>query len=162
MRQRLKNLQKERYFMKQWVLSVAGIAILTVLADVILPGGQTRKYIKTVIGIVVTLVLVQPLLSFTAGGKYSFSLTEQEIEPQQQYISYVEYLEGQDAENLKNELVRVGFFCPTVTFDAKSRTNTVVFSEKYSAELQKKAQLAAEAAKPKHFVKFVWNNTELQ
>ena len=50
--------------MQQWVLSVAGIALLTVLCDVILPVGQTKKNIKTVIGIVETLVVVQPLLNF--------------------------------------------------------------------------------------------------
>ena len=38
--------------------------MLTVLCDVILPVGQTKKYVKTVIGIVVTLVVVQPLLNF--------------------------------------------------------------------------------------------------
>lgn len=47
--------------MGQWVVTVAGIAILSVLCDIILPDGQTRKYIKTVIGVIVTLVMLQPL-----------------------------------------------------------------------------------------------------
>ncbi len=145
--------------MKQWVLSVAGIAILTVLADIILPNGQTRKYIKTVIGIVVTLVLVQPLLAFTA-KQTDFSFENSAVEPQQQYVSYVESLQSRDADGIREELVSAGFFQPTVTFDAKTRTNTVIFSENYSADLLKKAQMSVEMAKPKYFVKFVWNNTE--
>ena len=69
--------------MAQWVLSVAGIAILSVLADVILPIGQTKKYIKTVIGVVVSLVLVQPIISL-AGGESDIFATSTEMEPQQQ------------------------------------------------------------------------------
>lgn len=50
--------------MGQWVVTVAGIAILSVLCDIVLPDGDTRKYVKTVVGIVVTLVMLQPIVNF--------------------------------------------------------------------------------------------------
>ena len=143
--------------MAQWVLSVAGIAILSVLADVILPVGQTKKYIKTVIGVVVSLVLVQPIISF-AGGE-SKIITTETVEPQQQYISYVEEQAQQGVTALSDKLNLAGFDNPSVTFVAKTRQFVVTFCEDYSQTLYEKAKNAAEKAKCKYPVKFVWNNT---
>lgn len=144
--------------MAQWVLSVAGIAILSVLADVILPVGQTRKYIKTVIGIVVTLVLVQPLFSFAGGG--GFFAEQADIQPQTQYISYVEATQSEGVDSLVSELKKAGFDNPTVTYAAKTRNFIVNFTENYSQTLYAKAQKAADNAKCRYPVKFLWNNTE--
>ena len=74
--------------MGQWVIAVAGIAILSVLCDVIIPEGQTRKYVKTVFGIVVTLVIVQPLIGIF-NGDWKFSAETDTIELQQGYIDNV-------------------------------------------------------------------------
>ena len=81
--------------MGQWVVTVAGIAILSVLCDVILPEGQTRKYVKTVFGIVVTLVIVQPIVGLL-DGDFDLWNTETETEVQQQYLANVE--DRQNAE----------------------------------------------------------------
>lgn len=73
-----------------WVVTVAGIAILSVLCDIVLPEGQTRKYIKTVFGVVVTLVIVQPIIGLFGGDLGDFSLsTDGETEIQGQYIENV-------------------------------------------------------------------------
>ena len=81
--------------MGQWVVTVAGIAILSVLCDVILPEGQTRKYVKTVFGIVVTLVIVQPIVGLL-DGDFDLWNTETETELQQQYLADIE--DRQNAE----------------------------------------------------------------
>ena len=144
--------------MAQWVMSVAGIAILSVLADVILPAGETKKYIKTIIGIVVTLVLVQPLISFAGYGGDFFA--DSQLEPQQQYVSYVEETQREGVSALLYELKSVGFVDPDVTFSAKNRQFIVHFCENYTKDLQEKALAATENAKLKYPVKFLWNNTE--
>lgn len=46
-----------------WVLSIAGVCVLGVLVDLILPNGQTKKYIKGIFAFVVVLVVVSPLPS---------------------------------------------------------------------------------------------------
>ena len=143
--------------MAQWVLSVAGIAILSVLADVILPVGQTKKYIKTVIGVVVTLVLVQPIFSIAAGD--SIFATDVEVQPQQQYISYVESQSQEGVATLLAELKNSGFTNPEVTYVAKIRQFVVSFRENYSENLYVRAVEAVERSKCKYPVKFVWNNT---
>lgn len=75
--------------MGQWVVTVAGIAVLSVLCDIVLPDGQTRKYVKTVIGVVVTLVMIQPLAGLVGGslnvGGYSED-KQADVVIQQQYL----------------------------------------------------------------------------
>lgn len=44
-----------------WVLSIAGICVLSVLVELILPEGQTRKYIKAIFSFFVIVVIIAPL-----------------------------------------------------------------------------------------------------
>lgn len=46
-----------------WVMAIAGVCVLGVLVDLILPNGQTKKYIKGIFAFVVVLVVVSPLPS---------------------------------------------------------------------------------------------------
>lgn len=145
--------------MKQWVLSVAGMAILSVIADIVLPNGQTRKYIKTVIGIVVTLVVVQPVFALFRQNNLS-TATEESYQPQQEYLGYVANLQQSDVENLHSVLTEAGFDNCAVYFDVKSNCLVAVFSEKFSAERYERAQTAVSLARCKSLVKYCWNNTE--
>ncbi|MEG1985724.1 MAG: stage III sporulation protein AF [Clostridia bacterium] len=47
--------------MSQWVLSIVGVIILGVLTDILLPEGQTNKYIKGIFSIVIIFVIISPL-----------------------------------------------------------------------------------------------------
>ncbi len=76
--------------MGAWVISICGIAVLAVLCDVILPDGNTRKYIKTVVGIVITLVIVQPIISlFTSSESGNWIQSGGKIEIQQSYLNHI-------------------------------------------------------------------------
>lgn len=57
-------LYKETTFVSSAITTIVGIALLSVLCDVILPDGSTKKYIRTVTGVVVTLVVVKCVLRF--------------------------------------------------------------------------------------------------
>ena len=46
-----------------WILAVAGICVLGVLVDLVLPNGQTKKYIKGIFAFFVVLVIISPLPS---------------------------------------------------------------------------------------------------
>ncbi len=46
-----------------WILSIAGVCVLGVLVDLILPSGQTKKYIKGIFSFIVVLVVISPLPS---------------------------------------------------------------------------------------------------
>ena len=44
-----------------WLLSIAGVSILSVLIDVILPTGQTNKFIKGIFAFCMILVIISPI-----------------------------------------------------------------------------------------------------
>lgn len=46
-----------------WILSIAGVCVLGVLVDLILPSGQTKKYIKGIFAFITVLVVISPLPS---------------------------------------------------------------------------------------------------
>ncbi len=76
--------------MGAWLISICGIAVLAVLCDVILPDGNTRKYIKTVVGIVITLVIVQPIISlFTSSESGNWIQSGGKVEIQQSYLNHI-------------------------------------------------------------------------
>ena len=47
--------------LSSWVVSIVGIVLLGIVADVILPQGQTNKYIKSIFSIITIFVIVSPL-----------------------------------------------------------------------------------------------------
>lgn len=146
--------------MKQWILSVASVAVLSVLCEIILPSGKTKKYVKTVIGVVVTLALAQPLFSlFGTVFKGNFS-SEKVISPQRQYLNYVQNTQAQDVQNLQNALQIVGFSNAEVAFDSSNLRYVANLRQNFSNEQLQKAQNAARLAKVKYKVEFCWNNTE--
>ena len=112
------------------VVTVAGIAILSVLCDIILPEGQTRRYVKTVFGVVVTLVIVQPLVGLF-NGDISFSRgRENAVEIQQSYVNSVNDRQLQSAaESAKKTLVANG-----IDADITATEKTVTVAVKTSWE----------------------------
>jgi len=44
-----------------WLLSIAGVVILSVLAEFVLPEGQMNKYTKVIFSFVILLVIIMPL-----------------------------------------------------------------------------------------------------
>lgn len=145
--------------MEQWLLSVAGIAVLSVLCDVVLPTGQTKKYIKTVIGIVVTLAIVQPLFAlFGQGVDGIFENTE--ITAQQQYLDYVSQTQEEEISVLKSALEKAGFSRVTVSFNAKTRRYVAMLNCRYTDDSYLAAHNAASSANCRFSVEFKWNNSE--
>ena len=71
--------------MKGWILSVVGMVLTVTLAEIMLPEGQTSKYVKGVISLMVVYVMVLPipmLLSakFDINSFFNFSASSYEID----------------------------------------------------------------------------------
>ncbi|MGN0789652.1 MAG: stage III sporulation protein AF [Christensenellales bacterium] len=49
--------------MKQWVLSIVGVVVLGVLVDVVMPEGESAKYIKGVFGVVAVITIISPIVN---------------------------------------------------------------------------------------------------
>ena len=73
--------------MTSWIVSVCGIALLSVLVDVILPDGKTQKYVQAVVGVVLTFAMLSPISRFftskdasnlSANGNFDTNITIQQ------------------------------------------------------------------------------------
>ena len=51
-------------YLRQWVLTIAGVAVFGSICDTILPGGNFRKYIRLAIGLVLILTMLTPIQKF--------------------------------------------------------------------------------------------------
>lgn len=70
-----------------WLLSVVGVVILGVLIDVVLPEGNTNKYIKAVFAFVIILVIVSPLTKLdSVDVSLENLMKENEIQLDEDYI----------------------------------------------------------------------------
>lgn len=52
---------------KSWILSIAGATVLTILADAILPEGETRGYVKSAVSVFIVFLLAFPVPSLVNG-----------------------------------------------------------------------------------------------
>ncbi|MBE7074439.1 MAG: hypothetical protein E7376_00440 [Clostridiales bacterium] len=70
-----------------WVLSIAGVCLLSVLVDLILPDGKVNATIKHIFSFVIVLVVLMPLPGLVK-GEYNLDnvLSELEFEIQDEYI----------------------------------------------------------------------------
>lgn len=46
-----------------WAISIAGVALLSVLVDIVLPQGKTSKFVKSAMSLICLCVIIQPLLN---------------------------------------------------------------------------------------------------
>ncbi len=108
-----------------WALSLTGIILLTVLADVILPDGQTRKYIKTVLSVVVVFVMLSPLPKLLSGGFSSDFFGDSMPVVQENYLSEVRRQKTlRLARSAENKLAAEGYKKTSVTVRTVEETGT--------------------------------------
>ena len=141
--------------MGQWVITVAGIAILSVLCDVILPEGQTRKYVKTVFGVVVTLVIVQPIVGLFSDG---WSLSNGNIgDIQQQYIESVDARHSQYATDSVRQLLEYkNISVNKITVSDMDKSVTVQLEETYSKQHEDIVRVVVNSYFPDYEVITIW------
>lgn len=143
--------------MGQWVVTVAGIAILSVLCDVILPEGQTRKYVKTVFGVVVTLVIVQPLIGlFDNDGWFSFNNGSVD-DIQQQYIESVDNRQNKNAaESVKLLLEYKEVSVSKITVSELDKSVTIQIEETYCKQCEDIVQVVVSSYFPNYEIITIW------
>ena len=143
--------------MGQWVVTVAGIAILSVLCDVILPEGQTRKYVKTVFGVVVTLVIVQPLIGLFNDSDW-FSFSSDSVDGiQEQYIESVDNRQNRNiADSLKLLLEYKDISVGSITVSNIEKSVTLQLEESYSKQHEDIVRVAVSSYFPDYEIITIW------
>lgn len=70
-----------------WLLGLVGIAILSVLVDILLPEGQTNKFIKGIFSLLIVFTLISPLAKLkNAEIDYSEMFSSGEIAVSEDYV----------------------------------------------------------------------------
>ena len=142
--------------MGKWVITVAGIAILSVLCDVILPEGQTRKYVKTVFGVVVSLVIIHPLIEVFSNG-FDASAADSEFAPQTQYIQSVANRQNHYTLNTVKQLLdSKGLNVKSIQLNSDGDILTLEFDADYDSRLNAVAIEVAKAYFPSAEVVTIW------
>ena len=70
-----------------WILSIAGIVIISVIVELILPEGSINKYIRSIFSFLVVFVIVAPLPALV-GKKFDYSqiISQEEFTLQEDYL----------------------------------------------------------------------------
>lgn len=72
------------------VTTIVGVIVLTVLADMMLPEGQTSKYIKFVIGIIVVYVMISGISNLVDSSTMVLAdISLDSVSIDDDYISYI-------------------------------------------------------------------------
>ena len=113
-----------------WLLSIAGVSILSVLVDVILPSGQTNKFIKGIFAFCMVFVIISPIPKLiNSDFKFDNIINVEDITIDKEFI----YQSNRDKLNLtkaqiESELNEIGISEITVS------VNGDIFSENMKIE----------------------------
>lgn len=70
-----------------WLLGLVGIAVLSVLVDILLPEGQTNKFIKGIFSLLVVFALISPLAKLkNTDFDYSEIFANERIDVSESYL----------------------------------------------------------------------------
>ncbi len=72
--------------MGEWIISVVGVIALGILLEIILPEGQTNKYVKGAFSLLVIFVIVSPLVKWK-GGQFAFNIDKAIFDIDKEFIT---------------------------------------------------------------------------
>ncbi len=96
----------------QWILPVVGVVLLSVLVDVLLPKGQTNKYIKGIFGVLLLVALLTPVVQLFRQQSW---ITDADKLPNNSYQTDDAFIQMiDDKRDITDKLHTVQFKYPTV------------------------------------------------
>ena len=104
-----------------WIQGIIIAVIISTIIEMILPEGNSKKYIKVVIGVYILFSIVSPVISKVTGS--SFNLTDiidldEYIEASKSNSSMQNQLENQNEEQIK------GIYLSSIKNDIKEKTES--------------------------------------
>lgn len=94
-----------------WILSIAGIVIISVIVELILPEGSINKYIRSIFSFLVVFVIVAPLPALV-GKKFDYSqiISQEEFTLQEDYLFQLNVYKTEALqEDLVNAINEAGY-----------------------------------------------------
>lgn len=126
--------------MSEWLIGIVGIISLGLLLEILIPEGQTSKYVKGAFSLLVIFVVISPLPKLL-NGEYDFNFEGVSYEVDNDYLAYTtnEYTSSlaEDIETiLQNEDIRSSV--KIVTKDGCVRDIDVVVVKIYLSGIDEK------------------------
>lgn len=88
----------------QWVISIAGVVVLSTAIEILMPAGSINKYIRSVLAIVCMFVIISPIPKILNSG---LSITDifynNSLETSIDY-SFVEYINGKKVDLIERDV----------------------------------------------------------
>ena len=92
-----------------YLLSIVGVVLLSIVLDLVLSDGTTKKYIKSIMSLILIFVLVSPLPKIIKNG-VNFSFIESSVSLDENYQNVIfEQQKNQLEKNLEKLLADEGF-----------------------------------------------------
>ena len=93
--------------MSAWIMGIVGVIALGVLADILLPEGETAKYIKGFLAVFVVAAIVAPIPSLLSSRpEIVQELFDEEIMPDEELLEELyEITEEEENQNTQSQAV---------------------------------------------------------
>jgi len=108
--------------MKAWLISVAATALLTVLLELLLSEGSTKKYIQGIVRVGLVLVMITPVFKLLSGGvnlesmfEVSAPAGEERSVGFNEYVSSARYREAEGT--IQKKITQAGIYGSTVSIN---------------------------------------------
>ena len=89
--------------MSEWLLGVVGVISLGLLLEILIPEGQTSKYVRGAFSLLVIFVVISPLPKLL-GGEYDLNFDDVSYEIDSDYVIYTS---SQYESSLENDVEKV-------------------------------------------------------
>lgn len=125
-----------------WVLKIVGVVVIGVLVDIIMPEGQTNKYIKSIFACFTLLVIVSPLpklLNYDIENSLLDNSSES-VSVDEDFLNYYESLYEEECKNkIKTALNEDGYEVKDIELTLTRDENNVKILEKIKVYIDKKS-----------------------
>ena len=71
-----------------WANGIVVTVIIATILEMILPNGNNKKYIKTILSLYVLFAIIGPIIEFLGAGKYDFNKIIEEIKSKTEYKTF--------------------------------------------------------------------------
>lgn len=114
--------------MAGYILSILGITMAGVMLDIIIPSGNTSKYIKSLFGIFVLAVIISPVVKFL-NNNHDFKLEYIDYEVNQTLLNYINNQKIIAlSENIEGELENNGFNNIDIKINYSTEDNILIYN----------------------------------
>ena len=124
--------------MKEWILSVCAVTILTVIVGMILPQGKMGKFIKSIFSLIIMLVILKPILSFDLDDlHFDMGVGNTEVVYQKNYLDYVNQKKIDSVESdCADVLYNIGVSGANILLDFSTDENYEIMITKVNINLE--------------------------